>query len=75
VKLVLAEEMAIGEIAFETYNAYVKAAGGWVIAIGTIFLCTVASGAQVFADFWLAFWIDRLPKVNNYLFNTNRTEQ
>lgn len=63
-KLVLAEEMAVGQISLKTYKAYVNAAGGWFLVILVLLLCCLASATQAFADFWLSIWIDSLPQVN-----------
>ncbi|XP_060552552.1 ATP-binding cassette sub-family C member 5-like [Ruditapes philippinarum] len=59
-KLVLAEEAAIGDIGFGTYLAYIRAAGGWLVAFLVILSFFISAGSLVFSDWWLSQWITSL---------------
>ena len=62
-KLVLSEEVSIGDISFATYRSYIRAAGGWFVAFVVILLYFVAAGSLVFSDWWLSEWINTLSTV------------
>ena len=62
-RLVLSEEVAVGDIGFKTYNAYVKAAGGWAMILIVVGMYLISAGSVVFTDWWLSEWIGSLTEV------------
>ena len=61
--LVAAEESAVGDIGFSTYNAYIRAGGGWIVSIFVILLFVISAGTIVFADWWLSQWVTTMTTV------------
>lgn len=59
----MAEEAAIGDIGFGTYNAYIRAAGGWCVAFFVLLAYFISAGSLVFSDWWLSEWITSLSDV------------
>ena len=62
-KLILSEEASIGDVSFDAYSSYIRAAGGWLVAMLVILMYFLAAGSLVFSDWWLSEWINTLTTV------------
>ncbi|XP_078526662.1 ATP-binding cassette sub-family C member 12 isoform X2 [Lissotriton helveticus] len=58
-QLVLKEGMQEGSVSAQTYHHYIKAAGGYIVAILVILLFMLMIGISVFSNWWLSYWIEQ----------------
>ncbi|XP_066266620.1 ATP-binding cassette sub-family C member 5-like [Branchiostoma lanceolatum] len=58
-KLVTEEEKYKGTVAWGTYWSYVKAGGGIIVCSLTMLLFILNTATQVFANWWLTYWINQ----------------
>lgn len=56
-QLIKAEEKGSGAVAWSVYGAYIKAAGGPLVFIITIFFFLSTTGSIAFCNWWLSHWI------------------
>ncbi|XP_077987351.1 ATP-binding cassette sub-family C member 5-like [Glandiceps talaboti] len=56
-KLIKVEEMETGAVKASTYNAYIKAGGGYLLQIGIALLFVVYVATMTFNNWWLSYWI------------------
>lgn len=59
--LVRQEEREKGDVAIDAYMQYMKA-GGYCVAVLTIFIQGVGRAFEILSTFWLALWADRMQK-------------
>jgi len=57
--LVSKEDRKVGNVASDAYIQYMRA-GGWCIAILTIFIQALGRTFEVLSTFWLALWAERM---------------
>ncbi len=55
--LVKEEKREEGSVGVATYVAYVKAAGGFVVAFFVVIIFMISVLSKMFADFWLSYWL------------------
>ncbi|XP_006817966.2 ATP-binding cassette sub-family C member 5-like [Saccoglossus kowalevskii] len=58
-KLIVAEEKETGSVKLSTYGAYIKSAGGCVIACIVCLLFLLYVSSLTFNAWWLSYWISR----------------
>ena len=57
--LMTAEERATGAVGLNEYRLYLKAAGGWYVAVIILFVAISAQVANVMNGVWLSWWSSR----------------
>ena len=55
--LVKEETREQGAVSFATYDSYVRAAGGYAVALVVMVFYILSVAAKLFSDWWLSFWI------------------
>ncbi|KAJ1083483.1 hypothetical protein NDU88_003642 [Pleurodeles waltl] len=68
-QLVLKEEMQVGSVSMQTYQYYIKAAGGYIVTIITTLLFVLMIGVSAFSNWWLSYWIGQGAGRNCSQFN------
>ncbi|XP_046652903.1 ATP-binding cassette sub-family C member 5-like [Daphnia pulicaria] len=72
-RLVQDEKVEVGSIPMETYNTYIKAAGGYLLAIFVFSMFVINVVGTAMSSWWLAHWLD-VGVVNASRIVDNQTE-
>lgn len=63
------ENMGTGTVESYTYHTYVKAAGGYFVAVLVMLTLFLNVGSSAFSSWWLAMWIKAGGGVNIFFFS------
>ncbi|XP_049976742.1 ATP-binding cassette sub-family C member 12 isoform X3 [Alexandromys fortis] len=80
-QLVQIESPREGIVTWQTYHAYIKASGGYLVSFLVLCLFFLMMGSSAFSTWWLGLWLDRgsqvicPPQSNNTACNANQTLQ
>ncbi|XP_062967664.1 ATP-binding cassette sub-family C member 12 isoform X4 [Cynocephalus volans] len=58
-QLVQAESPREGIVTWKTYHMYIKASGGYLLSLFTVFLFLLMIGSSAFSSWWLSLWLDK----------------
>ncbi|XP_043917910.1 multidrug resistance-associated protein 5 [Protopterus annectens] len=56
-QLIQPEEKATGSLPWSVYDAYIKAAGGYLVSVLNVLLFVLTTGSIVSCNVWLSYWI------------------
>eukprot|EP00923_Selenidium_pygospionis_P000389 GHVN01000727.1.p1 GENE.GHVN01000727.1~~GHVN01000727.1.p1 ORF type:complete len:1703 (+),score=255.01 GHVN01000727.1:12362-17470(+) len=63
--LVLSEYLETGEVTFDVYKTYFRAAGGLPFVLSTLVLVLMYQSINVSGGIWISYWSEHLNKVSN----------
>lgn len=68
--LTMAEKAETGAVKLHTYHTYIKATGGYLVAVLVFFTFFLNVGSSAFSTWWLAVWIKAGGNVSNIYYCT-----
>ncbi|XP_011844538.1 PREDICTED: multidrug resistance-associated protein 9 [Mandrillus leucophaeus] len=58
-QLIQTESPQEGTVTWKTYHTYIKASGGYLLSLFTVFLFLLMIGSSAFSNWWLGLWLDK----------------
>ncbi|XP_057156095.2 ATP-binding cassette sub-family C member 12 isoform X20 [Pan paniscus] len=58
-QLIQTESPQEGTVTWKTYHTYIKASGGYLLSLFTVFLFLLMIGSAAFSNWWLGLWLDK----------------
>ncbi|XP_055153991.1 ATP-binding cassette sub-family C member 12 isoform X1 [Symphalangus syndactylus] len=58
-QLIQTESPQEGTVTWKTYHTYIKASGGYLLFLFTVFLFLLMIGSSAFSNWWLGLWSDK----------------
>lgn len=58
-QLVKAEDVEEGNVTWQSYWYYIRAAGGWFVFIFVMLIFVLAIGSQMVTSWWLSNWLSQ----------------
>ncbi|XP_058296936.1 LOW QUALITY PROTEIN: ATP-binding cassette sub-family C member 12 [Hylobates moloch] len=58
-QLIQTESPQEGTVTWKTYHTYIKASGGYLLFLFTVFLFLLMIGSSAFSNWWLGLWLDK----------------
>nr|XP_055220669.1 ATP-binding cassette sub-family C member 12 isoform X4 [Gorilla gorilla gorilla] len=62
-QLIQTESPQEGTVTWKTYHTYIKASGGYLLSLFTVFLFLLMIGSAAFSNWWLGLWLDKGSRI------------
>ncbi|XP_060041591.1 ATP-binding cassette sub-family C member 12 isoform X1 [Erinaceus europaeus] len=63
-----------GTVTWRTYHTYIKASGGYLLSLVTVFFFLLMIGSSAFSNWWMGLWLDKGSKMTCGPQNNNTCE-